>query len=62
MMSIPRELTLGRDEGSYYIRQSFIREASCYIMETEDGLFIEDDLVREELDPGGHMLKVEQLY
>ena len=62
MMSIPRELTLGKDEDGYYIRQSFVREASPYIREKETGLFIEDALVREELDPGGHLLKVEQLF
>ena len=62
LMSIPRELTLAKDGDSYYIRQSFVREAEPYIREKEGGYFIEDDLVREEIGPGGHLLKVEQLF
>ncbi|MBO5551652.1 MAG: glycoside hydrolase family 32 protein [Lachnospiraceae bacterium] len=62
LMSVPREFTLGKDGEGYYIRQSFVREAEPYIKEKEDGLFIEDDLVREEIDRGGHLLKVEQLF
>lgn len=62
MMSVPREMTLGKREDGLYIRQSFVREATPYVKEEAGRSVIEDAFIREELDAEGYQLTVKQLF
>lgn len=61
-MSIPREFTLGGEEGSYYIKQEFIRESSSFTKEIDGRTVISDRLARESLDAEGRILHVDQSF
>lgn len=62
LMSIPREFTLGGEEGSYYIKQEFIRESSSFTKEIDGRTVISDRLARESLDAEGRILHVDQSF
>ncbi|MDD7702003.1 MAG: glycoside hydrolase family 32 protein [Lachnospiraceae bacterium] len=62
LMSIPREFTLGGEEGSYYIKQEFIWESSSFTKEIDGRTVISDRLARESLDAEGRILHVDQSF
>ncbi len=58
-LSVPRELSLDRDEYGYYIRQSFARELDNFVEDEEDGgLLIRDINITERIDAQGKRLSV----
>ncbi|MBO4374885.1 MAG: glycoside hydrolase family 32 protein [Lachnospiraceae bacterium] len=58
-LSLPRELSLDRDENGYYIRQSFARELDNFIEEDDDGWQVIRDInITERIDPTGKRLSV----
>ncbi|MBR5376094.1 MAG: glycoside hydrolase family 32 protein [Lachnospiraceae bacterium] len=58
-MSVPRELSLDRDEYGYYIRQSFVSEVDNFVEDEDGAQVIRDINITERIDPEGKRLSVE---
>lgn len=57
-MSVPRELSLGKDDRGFYLRQRFVHEAADFIFEDEDGITVEDAGIKENISADGRQLTV----